>query len=353
MPISDAPVLPPLDGTLSLLPGFIDFHAEHNPDSPFFVFPFPDISSDEVSSVSFLDFAHATHRIAHLFRPGRTGPDGEVVAILLNCDTLLYHALVAGLVRAGFIPFPMSPRNSAPAVASLMERTKCHRIVSQPTFTSLTDAICAALPTDYPAQVDNLPAFIDVFPALASTFDPPKSVPGLYPPAIRSYSPSDVVLYLHSSGSTGFPKPIPQTHTTILHWCKLPILAEARNRSLRWGCMALPPFHVMGLCAQLWSPLLSGQPTSLFPPRALVSAPPIVPTPQNTIETARKTRCTAIESVPAFIEVCFISPYQKSKHRQFDCCAVRKAWAQNEEDIKYLASLKALVRPSTLIHIYY
>lgn len=303
MSASASPVLPPLNGSLSLIPGLVDFHAEYNSTSPFFLFLFPDLSSDTLGSISFLEFAQAIHRVAHSFRPGRKGEEGAVVAIIANCDTLLYHALVAGLIRAGLVPFPMSSRNSVPAIASLMEHTSCHRIVSQPTFAPFTDAVRESLPSGFAMHVDDLPALTDVFPTLAPSFDPPRAVSGPYPPPACAASPSDVVLYLHSSGSTGFPKPIPHTHTTILHWCRMPIFVESRRKAIRWGCMALPPFHVMGLCSQLYAPLLSGQPTSLFPPRAIVSAPPVVPTPQNTIETARKTGCTAIESVPAFVEV--------------------------------------------------
>ena len=50
------------------------------------------------------EYARATHRIAHLFRPGRAGADDEVVvAGLAHCDTLLYLALLPGLVRAGIV----------------------------------------------------------------------------------------------------------------------------------------------------------------------------------------------------------------------------------------------------------
>ncbi|KAF9814140.1 hypothetical protein IEO21_05278 [Rhodonia placenta] len=313
--------LPPIDGTVTVLPGFLDFHAEHNPNASCFIFPFPDISSDETRTISFSQFAEATHRIAHAFRPRREGPEGAVVVVLVNCDTLLYHALLAGLVRAGLVPFPMSPRNSPPAVASMMERTRCRHIISQSTFAALTDAVCATLPYGDSVRVDNLPPLIDVFPSLAASVDTPAKSSGAYPSSGRISAPDDIVLYLHSSGSTGHPKPIPQTNKTLLHWCHLPLLAECRKRAIRWGCMALPAFHTMGLSAQLLAPLVSGQQTSLYPPRAIFSAPPIVPTPQNTIETARKTQCTAIESVPAFLE----------------------AWAHNEEDVKFLASLEALI----------
>lgn len=92
---------PPLDGSIHVLPGLVDFHATHNADLPW-AFLASDAESP-VSSVSFLEFAHATHRIAHALRPGRAGPENEVVAILVNCDTILYLALVAGMVRAGLV----------------------------------------------------------------------------------------------------------------------------------------------------------------------------------------------------------------------------------------------------------
>ncbi|CCM02157.1 uncharacterized protein FIBRA_04235 [Fibroporia radiculosa] len=320
MAVLNAPVLPSLDGTLSVLPDIVDFHAEHNLNLPIFVFPNA-FDEDKITTVSFLEFANATSRIAHIARPARTGPDGEVIIVLVSCDTLLYHTLLVGLVRAGLVPFLMSPRNSAPAIASMMERTGCHRVVTQPAFASLADAIQTELPPMYSVQLDDLPVLADIFPSLLSSYDPSRSLVKPYPRPKNAPLPSDVVLYLHSSGSTGHPKPIPQTNTTLLHWCHLPLIAEPRARGIHWGCMALPPFHTMGLSTQLLSPLSSGCPTSLFAPRALVGALPVVPTPQNTLETARKTGCNAIESVPTFVE----------------------AWSHSEDDIKYLASLRALV----------
>lgn len=101
MTVDRAPLSPPLDGSIHVLPGLVDFHATHNADLPWAL-----LASDAespVSSVSFLEFAHATHRIAHALRPGRAGAENEVVAILVNCDTILYLALVAGMVRAGLV----------------------------------------------------------------------------------------------------------------------------------------------------------------------------------------------------------------------------------------------------------
>lgn len=93
---------PPLDGSLSVLPGFVDFHAEHNPDNAWAVFPSAEDPTKK-SSISHRQLAGASHRIAHALRPGRAGPEQEVVAILVNCDTILYVVTIIGMFRAGMI----------------------------------------------------------------------------------------------------------------------------------------------------------------------------------------------------------------------------------------------------------
>ena len=83
-----------------MLPGLADFHALHNPDLPWATFP----SSDStVSSISFLEFSKASHRIAHHLRPHHDGNTREVVAMLIHCDTILYVAAVLGVARAGLV----------------------------------------------------------------------------------------------------------------------------------------------------------------------------------------------------------------------------------------------------------
>lgn len=65
-------------------------------------------------------------------------------------------------------------------------------------------------------QVHEVPSLDRIFPRLSKEqlSDPfeeyiPRSRPKL----------TDVAFYMHSSGSTGFPKPIPQTQMSVLHWC--------------------------------------------------------------------------------------------------------------------------------------
>ena len=97
-----APACPPIDGSLDPLIGFLDFQAQHNPHEPYAVFPTLN-SSKDFSSVSFLDLANATHRMAQRFNQDKLGKEGCVVALLLHTDTIHYVAILLGLLRSGAV----------------------------------------------------------------------------------------------------------------------------------------------------------------------------------------------------------------------------------------------------------
>lgn len=54
---------PPLDGSVTMIPGLVDFHADHNPDLAWVVFPSAS-ADDGAASISFREFANATHKVA-------------------------------------------------------------------------------------------------------------------------------------------------------------------------------------------------------------------------------------------------------------------------------------------------
>jgi len=92
---------PPLDGSL-FFPELLEYNAQHNPDHPFFVYPGGE-GIGEIRKISHLEFHRACQRVAHSVRPGRQGKGREVVAIVANCDTILYQALFMGVIYAGLI----------------------------------------------------------------------------------------------------------------------------------------------------------------------------------------------------------------------------------------------------------
>ena len=109
---------PPHDGSLTVIPGFVDFHAEHNADFPWAKYP----SRSEpgaIEVITFSQFAEATHRVAHKVRPARQGSDGEVVTLLIHCDTILYVTTLAGLIRANIVVSAATIFASSPMLRKL------------------------------------------------------------------------------------------------------------------------------------------------------------------------------------------------------------------------------------------
>ncbi|KAF7973245.1 hypothetical protein HWV62_15753 [Athelia sp. TMB] len=284
------PVYPPMDGSVRPA-SLVDFHIAHNPTLPAFVFS---ETPGSVVEVSFLEFGRAVHRAAHLLQ----GNKGEVVALIANVDNLLYQTLVAGMMRAGLVPFPVSPRNSPEAVLSMLEKISCTRIL---TTTSSLGGLINQVKALAPFDVEESPTLSQCYPFLGQetashSFEP-------YPDLSGELDVDRVIFYVHSSGSTGFPKPIPQTSRTVLSWFSLDTFVSMRNIK-RIGGAHLPPFHALGINIQLLMPLSQVTTVALYPPTSISDhlTPITVPTSDNTMEHAQRCGATGILSVPSFVE---------------------------------------------------
>ncbi|RDB20739.1 Non-canonical non-ribosomal peptide synthetase FUB8 [Hypsizygus marmoreus] len=313
------PVLPPIDGSVTI-PESIEFHWKHNAELPIFVFNRD--GSDEVTEISYLEFGRACHRVAHHVRPRREGKDGEVVAFIALADTIVYQAITVGLMRAGLVPFPISPRNTPAAVAHLLKKTSCHRLITTTvTLKSLVDGVKSELSTEDPTFeliVEDIPSLAELYPKIGKetvddAFEP-------YPQYTVRPPMTDVAIYLHSSGSTGFPKAIPQTHLILTHWAAFPSLVEFRDHTprVRIAGMPLPSFHTLGIYAQVLYTLVGMSSVGVYPP--LVTSKellPMMPTPDNILDHTRRTKSNAMITIPALLQI----------------------WAQTQDAVDLLKSL--------------
>jgi acyl-coenzyme A synthetase/AMP-(fatty) acid ligase len=68
----------------------------------------------------------------------------------------------------------------------------------------------------YELSIEELPALDVIFPRLGVESEEDPFMP--YPAVEPRPATSEVCMFLHSSGSTGLPKTIPQTHETLLNW---------------------------------------------------------------------------------------------------------------------------------------
>ena len=121
----------------------------------------------------------------------------------------------------------MSPKNSAPAIVNMMEKTNCRRVISQASLAPLINEVKAELDgKGVSIKIDDLLSLKDVFPSLRPQGKANGTGHGVtkgfksYPSSKMPFDDNAVVVYIHSSGSTGFPKPIPHTHKTQRSWCR-------------------------------------------------------------------------------------------------------------------------------------
>lgn len=108
-------------------------------------------------------------------------------------------------------PLPVSPRNSSEAVANLMKKTSSHRIIITADLAPLANAASQLLSSSrYDVNVEPLFSLYDIFFHLLpdNTISYPEFVP--YPAYDKPYDPDEIAMILHSSGSTGLPKPVPK-----------------------------------------------------------------------------------------------------------------------------------------------
>ncbi|EIW83469.1 acetyl-CoA synthetase-like protein [Coniophora puteana RWD-64-598 SS2] len=315
---------PLLDGSL-FLPEIVDLFRSERPQKP--LFAFPDHTNSGLVTITALEFARAAHRVAHELttsvKPRRER--GETVAVLSLGDTIVYHAVDVGMQMAGLVPFPMSPRNSPQAIASMLNKTECrHILIITPLPATFLDEVCGLSALDL--TITRLPPIARIYPKLGRETAENAFAPFPY----KRPHPEEVAMYLHSSGSTGFPKPIAITHLRLIQWLRQCVtfvgqisqsLKEpSRGTHVQLGVAAFPPFHSLAFFTQLYAPLISDAVASVYRPSSVeyADAQPVAPTPDNVLENARLTNADVVYVVPMFLEEMLHSPDAISALKTYD-----------------------------------
>jgi acyl-coenzyme A synthetase/AMP-(fatty) acid ligase len=92
--------LPDLNDHTIELARLIDWHVTHNPTHPYATFD-PEEDGGDPPTMTFLEFGRGCHRLACAVAGQGPVEEGEIVALLIVCDSIMYNTTVAGLIRAG------------------------------------------------------------------------------------------------------------------------------------------------------------------------------------------------------------------------------------------------------------
>ncbi|QRV80473.1 acetyl-CoA synthetase-like protein [Ceratobasidium sp. AG-Ba] len=299
---------PPTDGSVPLN-HIVDFHLRYNPQCPWVVLAATE-DRPEVA-VTYEQLAHAVHRAAHIINPGASIPQGTNVGILATADTIVYLTLILGISRAGLVPFPISPRTQLAGITHLLTKSHTPYVIigGSPAILELRDNLVGSI--DSPLNTIPVPTLTDLYPQLGK-LGAQDFVPF---PDVEPAKSDSIVAILHSSGSTGLPRPIPLHQEGVMcNEVQQPSIWEYGEPGQRVALMALPSFHAMAYILQYLGPLFTGYVPVLFAP----SSPPTIPTAELTLQTLVRSGCMSLFTVPAFLET----------------------WARDEEAIKELAKLK-------------
>ncbi|KAG9010812.1 hypothetical protein FRB94_009719 [Tulasnella sp. JGI-2019a] len=317
---------PDLSGA-STLGDIFEHHAHNSPSHLWAVWHDPSVSGDDKrGKISYADWWNAIQRASrflmeHCDLPSNpVGPeDRRTVAIFGTLDPLFYIVLVQAIIHLGHTAFPLSTRNSVEATVHLLQTTRCEQVIvagGEPVQKAVRDAsrqIGEHVGKPHGLRVTDPPRFGTLFPKHGPTTsqEAEEMTPIAQPRRPRM---SEVALILHSSGSTGFPKPIHITHSACVDWMRIPWYGGHDICGLILGVPSLPPFHAMGVLAYFWFTLGSGAVVGVFDP----TAPPKSPSPENVLAGLKGANVDWTLVVPSFLE----------------------AWANDPVAVTYLSTLK-------------
>ncbi|KAF8890513.1 hypothetical protein CPB84DRAFT_1849102 [Gymnopilus junonius] len=278
--------IPPLDGSLTL-PEIFDWHAQHSKEHRLFVFA---QENGEIRNILWPEAVRAIHvgaRIIRRIMDWKAGmKDIPVVAVLAASDTISYFTTAVAILRAGYTVFPISPRNSPAAVAHLLHKVGVgHLLVGhEQSIIDLANGSLELLSSEYPdipkPKRTSVPLFEDLY--LESNNDA-DDIP------FEKRGLNDITVYMHSSGSTNFPKPIAWTNRRLIEFGIQPFFGGRDITNLVFSWHAVPMYHGMGLIQTCWAAACGHVGSALEP-----KSPAQIPTQQAHFEAAVATKSDVI-----------------------------------------------------------
>lgn len=284
-------------GGVSSLPELIEFAAEHNPDHIFGV----QIRAGEDSTpcdITFSDLQSAVeHASAWLISAGattgRTQRDQVIspVGILLGSDISIFIYLAA-LLRLGTPALLMSARLTSVAIAQLLRQTSTTCVLINSQVSRASEEALKLLHADVDGPVP--PNFLSALKFEDLLFPNVTLRQTKIPPRYTAWVREDLdAVIMHSSGTTGLPKPIYHSQTHPLIYAAAHRLPEQRD-PFCFNVSTLPLYHGFGLLAPALS-LSIGMPFTL-PPAS------VVPTGKSILNALQTSGARYMFTVPSIVE---------------------------------------------------
>ncbi|RAK95699.1 NRPS-like enzyme [Aspergillus ibericus CBS 121593] len=262
------------DPRSELLPHLVDHYATTTPEAIYAEYPISADSYDHgYRPITYRSFANAINGLAWWLTQTLGPGHGEILTYIGPHD-VRYPALVLAAVKAGYCLFLTSPRNSVAAHESLFRRLECTKMLAPSPCPAPVTAIREAVEMER-YEVPSVEQLLDTeYPH----FDFSKS----YAEHVQ-----EKLAIVHTSGSTGIPKPIVWTHDTASRHMRLTSLAppDGFDAQSAWingkrEFLPLPPYHAAGLAHLLF--FIAARSTVICPTSSVPTAAGLIAASKQT-----------------------------------------------------------------------
>ncbi|KAL8650254.1 MAG: hypothetical protein Q9226_005223 [Calogaya cf. arnoldii] len=279
-----------------LLPQVLDDLAVTDPERIYAAFPKTTDLKDGFRSVTMAQMARAVNHMAWWIEKSiGTSSSFETVSYL-GVPDIRYTIVFLAAVKCGYkVLFP-SPRNTVQINKSLLDQTQCTKFLASPEMLPIAETMKKEIKQ---LCVVAVPTLDDMLVDASEHY-----------PYEKDYSTArwEPMVVLHSSGSTGIPKPIVMNHATFAVVDNDRNLAEIpgrRNQNFSlwnfgneggFSFSSFPPFHLGGFVAYIALPIYSTY-------SSVVLGPPNKPsTGQTAAEVMRQLKLKALFCPPNIYE---------------------------------------------------
>lgn len=213
-----------------------------------------------------------------------TSPGERPVVTVVGVSNLVYHLYFFALQRLGWRTLLMSPRLADQGFAHLLRQTQCKTV------------LVSGVSAEAMRRVKNSEGLeLDIIPMvdLQRLEEIAQGPLDLHLPALELKDPSESPqLIIHSSGTTGLPKPVPMNSGEWL----LQNAEMVRRRPEHDTLTTLPVFHSFGI-GLLFRMLVSGRKLSVISAERPVTA-------ANVLEALDVTNSMTLVTVPHVLKFC-------------------------------------------------
>lgn len=202
-------------------------------------------------TVSYRDLAQQIERLAGQFAAAGLTPGQRVSIVLPN--GLEFLVVFLALARAGLVAAPLNPAYKLDELLFFIEDAQARAIVGPLDNSALKQAAQQVGLPLWPPRIDR---------AGQVQIEELAGKPAVDPAAPN---PGDMVLFLHTSGTTSRPKGVPLTHANVMRSINN-IAAHYNLSPADRSLIVMPLFHVHGLIGATFSSLAAGG-AVIVPPR--------------------------------------------------------------------------------------